>query len=76
MSTNRGWILYPYILIISISRRNPVSNKLGFKTSKERRYRKYGAPGRIRTCDLLLRRQLLYPAELQAHMKERKNVKV
>src|SRR5690606_37906157 len=25
------------------------------------------APNRIRTCDLLLRRQLLYPAELLAH---------
>jgi hypothetical protein len=25
-----------------------------------------GAPGRIRTCDRLLRRQLLCPAELQA----------
>src|ERR1700722_7752904 len=25
-----------------------------------------GAPGRTRTCDRLLRRQLLYPAELQA----------
>lgn len=25
------------------------------------------APSRIRTCDLLLRRQLLYPAELWAH---------
>ena len=25
------------------------------------------APGRNRTCDLLLRRQLLYPTELQAH---------
>ncbi len=25
-----------------------------------------GAPGRIRTCDLLLRRQALYPAELRA----------
>ena len=26
----------------------------------------YGAPGRIRTCDHLLRRQMLYPTELQA----------
>ena len=25
---------------------------------------RYGAPGRIRTCDPLLRRQMLYPAEL------------
>jgi hypothetical protein len=27
----------------------------------------FGTPGRIRTCDLLLRRQTLYPSELQAH---------
>ena len=27
-----------------------------------------GTPGRIRTCDLLLRRQPLYPSELQAHI--------
>jgi hypothetical protein len=27
----------------------------------------YGAPVRIRTSDLLIRSQLLYPAELQAH---------
>ena len=27
----------------------------------------YGEPERIRTPDLLLRRQLLYPAELLAH---------
>src|SRR5947208_16949114 len=27
-----------------------------------------GTPGRIRTCDLLLRRQTLYPSELQAHV--------
>jgi hypothetical protein len=26
-----------------------------------------GTPGRIRTCGLLLRRQTLYPSELQAH---------
>ena len=26
-----------------------------------------GTPGRSRTCDLLLRRQALYPAELRAH---------
>src|SRR3979490_3176680 len=32
---------------------------------------KNGTPGKIRTCDLLLRRQALYPAELRArtHMK-------
>src|SRR5712692_9848906 len=26
-----------------------------------------GAPGRTRTCDILLRRQTLYPTELRAH---------
>ena len=26
----------------------------------------FGAPGRIRTCDLRLRRPVLYPAELRA----------
>ena len=31
---------------------------------------KIGTPNRIRTCGLLLRRQLLYPAELWAHIKE------
>ena len=29
-----------------------------------------GTPGRIRTCDLLLRRQPLYPSELQAHIND------
>ena len=28
----------------------------------------FGIPDRIRTCDLLLRRQLLYPAELRRHV--------
>jgi hypothetical protein len=28
----------------------------------------YGAPGRIRTYDLLIRSQTLYPAELRAHV--------
>src|SRR5262245_30355915 len=27
-----------------------------------------GTPDKIRTCDLLLRRQALYPAELRAHI--------
>ena len=31
-----------------------------------------GTPGRIRTCDLLLRRQPLYPSELQAHATDNK----
>ena len=29
-----------------------------------------GAPGRIRTCDHLLRREMLYPAELQALLED------
>lgn len=29
---------------------------------------KFGAPDRIRTCDLRLRRAPLYPAELRVHM--------
>ena len=33
----------------------------------------YGTPGRIRTCDLLLRRQPLYPSELQAHIDDNKH---
>ena len=28
----------------------------------------YGAPGRIRTSDPLVRSQMLYPAELRAHI--------
>ena len=28
----------------------------------------YGDPGRSRTCDLLIRSQTLYPAELQSHI--------
>lgn len=27
----------------------------------------FGGPGRIRTCDLLIRSQTLYPAELRSH---------
>ena len=30
--------------------------------------KKFGAPDRIRTCDLRIRSPLLYPAELRAHM--------
>ena len=29
-----------------------------------------GTPGRSRTCDLLIRSQTLYPAELRAHCEE------
>ena len=31
-------------------------------------YRVFGVPGGIRTPDLLVRSQSLYPAELQAHL--------
>src|SRR5690554_6584085 len=34
-------------------------------------FEKYGAPERIRTSDLCLRRAALYPAELRAHSKPR-----
>ena len=34
-----------------------------FETEREN-----GTPDKIRTCDLLLRRQALYPAELRAHI--------
>ena len=33
-----------------------------------------GTPHRIRTCDLLLRRQLLYPTELEAHICEKETL--
>jgi hypothetical protein len=40
-----------------------MESAMGMKTK-----RNYGAPGEIRTHDLLLRRQTLYPAELRAHV--------
>ena len=36
----------------------------------EQLHQKDGTPGGIRTRDLLLRRQLLYPTELQARMEQ------
>ena len=30
----------------------------------------FGAPGRARTCDLLIRSQTLYPTELRVHFGE------
>lgn len=30
-------------------------------------FRKIGTPGKIRTCDPLIRSQILYPAELRVH---------
>jgi hypothetical protein len=44
-------------------------NLVGSKSSgDEISILKSGTPGRIRTCDLLLRRQTLYPAELRVHV--------
>jgi hypothetical protein len=37
------------------------------KIGANRKLLKSGAPGEIRTPDLLLRRQSLYPSELRAH---------
>ncbi len=36
------------------------------RTSQPASEEKGGAPDKIRTCDLLLRRQALYPSELRA----------
>src|SRR3984957_20979393 len=41
----------------------PLKEEMG----REKAKRKSGAPGEIRTPDLLLRRQSLYPSELRAH---------
>ena len=35
----------------------------------------YGGPDRIRTCDRLLRRQMLYPAELRDHLRKTRKQK-
>src|ERR1700722_20338655 len=43
--------------------RMPLKEEMG----REKAKRKSGAPGEIRTPDLLLRRQSLYPSELRAH---------
>jgi hypothetical protein len=34
----------------------------------------YGAPGTIRTCDRLVRSQVLYPAELRARISKRSGI--
>ena len=36
--------------------------------ARRRRKAKTGTPDRTRTCDPLLRRQMLYPTELRAHL--------
>jgi hypothetical protein len=39
-----------------------------FKMGSYRRMERFsGAPGKTRTCDPLIRSQILYPAELRAH---------
>ena len=43
------------------SKKNPLHSKVKRKTHKS------GAPGRTRTCNLLVRSQMLYPIELQVH---------
>ncbi len=45
-----------------------LANKSKKRMIKERGKEKNGAPGRSRTSDLLVRSQLLYPAELRAHI--------
>ena len=43
------------------------------KTMVRRKSLSYGAPGEIRTPDLLLRRQSLYPAELRARTRRQEH---
>ena len=38
------------------------------KTDVDARVPKDGTPGKIRTCDPLIRSQILYPAELRVHI--------
>jgi hypothetical protein len=44
------------------------ANKKALKLKSSKAYSLNGAPYRIRTCDQLIRSQLLYPAELRAHI--------
>ena len=61
-----GWVkgLEPSTLGTTIR----CSNQLSYTHHILFRQRKFGTPGGIRTPGLLLRRQLLYPAELLAHI--------
>ena len=55
---------------------NPVNMSFSSKSLKALKHKKkkafrslpFGEPGGIRTHDLLIRSQTLYPAELRAHM--------
>ena len=55
-----GNLPFPNLPVIVTSQKPVTIAITGFPT---------GTPGATRTLDLLLRRQLLYPAELQAHVK-------
>src|SRR6187397_1718413 len=58
---------------ISVRLGGGASARLGVESSAWRRGMptRISAPGRIRTCDLWLRRPTLYPAELRAHKRQR-----
>ncbi len=51
---NRSWQIYS---LLPLTTRAPTHNII------------FGDPGRSRTCDPLIRSQILYPAELQSHNK-------
>ena len=55
------------MLINTITFYQNLKNNRTKKASKYRCSTLNGDPGEIRTPDLLLRRQLLYPTELQGH---------
>ena len=46
-----------------------LGNRCSIHLSYGRRIKKSGDPGRIRTCDLLIRSQALYPAGLRSHIR-------
>ncbi len=54
-----AWFVARYSIQLSYGR---LSNDLLYRDD----YFKSGAPGTIRTCDRLVRSQVLYPAELRA----------
>ena len=47
-----------------------LGNRCSIHLSYGRRIKKSGDPGRIRTCDLLIRSQALYPAGLRSHIRQ------
>lgn len=50
------------------------SHNLAFYQLNYDHHKGFGAPSRIRTCDLCLRRALLYPAELWKHLEQVKGI--